>query len=286
MKKIYFLLILCILTLSSCERDFDEQRDSSHRYISFNIDTRTMFDDFLAHTESDFQITPSLDTPKHIRLTMLCYNEENSLIVRKTIPVSSHESATLKIKHLLEDHFYTFVFIADVVDYYLDGTVSESYWDVIATEHRHDSYMINHQPSDNLVLNTIGYKEITLTPRNDTIDITLSPITVNGYVVLKGIDTLDKVEADIIYSESFYLTDFKSRKRREQKYDSIKDKEKQIIGITVPAVQDSIFVLLTTIDFEHGLNNNKSWYIHNKKNRPFVTIIDCISLSVESCVYY
>lgn len=286
MKKIFYILIF-LSVLVSCKDNFDELKDTDQRYISFEIYTEDFFDDFFYLPTNDMtqgKEKYELDSDHKIRLSCYCYDDANNLVGSSSILVNELNQSTLKIFHLIKDREYRFEIFADIVKFDKAVDYYES-WFHLEYSSIDSFYIINLLTDEIPQHNILRHITVNATPENNIVPVKLDPITINSYCILSNIEYVEWVSGKISCSMSIFIESMKARSKKSLEFSYInKGQKKIIIPFTTLSIQDTVMMQLTRV----MLNNTDKIDIPiiNQGKRPFVTDIDCKSLTLTSCVFY
>lgn len=284
MRKIY--IFLSVFVLASCQDNFDEWNDTEQRRITFDISTDGLFDNYLSMTDEGYLkgCTKSIDGDYKIRVSGFCYDTDGKLIQNSYKLADRIGTESITFFHLLKDHEYRFEFLTDVVETDTAVDFYES-WFQLGTDNIDNFYLFCFQPNDIHRYNKVSHATLYAIPENNTLKVSVQPITVNGYCELTNLQNIERVNGYYGYKESFYLNSMTGRMRGNHAYSYIVgDNKKFVIPITTGTVSDTISIKIKRVI----LNKVDSVYlfIRNPENKPFVSDIDCQTLKMKSCVFY
>ena len=280
------MILLFASLFISCQDDFDEWNDTEQRRITFDVCTDGFFDNFLSMLDGGYSIgtTQALDCNLKVRISGYCYDMDGNMVQNLHVLKDEMGSTSITFLHLLKDHVYRFVFFADVVesdfavDYY-------EFWFQLGIDNIDNFYLFCFQPSSAHQNNIVRHASLYAKPENNKVNVTLDPLTVNGYCVLSNLQDIERVSGFYGYNESFFINSMSGRKRGVHNYSYIVGDEKQIvIPITAGAISDTISVKIKRVVL--NLVDSAYVFIRNPDNKPFVSEIDCQTLKMKSCVYY
>ncbi|MBO4906584.1 MAG: hypothetical protein J5486_06065 [Bacteroidaceae bacterium] len=280
------LLSACILT--SCKEDFDELQDSDLRSITFTLDASHMFDNVLLQQQGSFAIgyRPVLDKNQRLRITAYCYDNNDSLLQRNTILINELSSdISHTFRHLDKDATYHFVYLADVVEYDPDLDYLETWYQL--TYHKWQDF---HIASDNRhempQADVLYMSEATAQPSNQSIALTLSPLSYNGYYVLTNGNKFDRLSGYVGYTNSFKMSTKSWQRRTSLAYEFsyYKPDKETIIQPLNLCYADSVITMKLKATSLQG-SDSVMVDIPNANRRPFVLSIDCETLTPD-CKFY
>lgn len=284
MRKI--IILMFALAVASCQDNFDEWDDTDQRRITFDICTDGFFDDFLSMSDDGYLkgITYPIDGNHKIRISAYCYDSDGNLVQNLHELMDGIGTKSITFFHLQKDQDYRFEFFADVVENDMTVDFYES-WFQLGTENINNFYLFCFQPNNVHQYNIVRHSTLYVKPENNTLIVSLNPITVNGYCVLSNLQGIERVNGYYGYNESFFINSLTGRKWGAHEYSYlIGDYRNIVIPITTGAISDTI-----SIKIKHVMLNEVDSayvYIKNPENKPFVSEIDCQTLKMKSCVYY
>lgn len=198
------LLFQIILSLSSCQRDFDPQRDSTVCTAYFNIDVRHCFRYVVSHDGTySVGMPDSLSPGYYLRISGFCYDSNNRLVRQKECLYDSIGVIPFTIDYVDSLRGYNFCFVADFVrdDSQLNNFGS---W-YFSCENNYETLYANFSSSNTLPqYNTLLYAACSKTP-NHPISLSLHPLTYGGYVRFLNISNYKKVSYSFSKHYSFSL---------------------------------------------------------------------------------
>lgn len=284
MKKI--IILFFALTFASCRDNFDEWNDTDQRRISFDICTDGFFDDFLSALDEGYQkgIVYPIEDNQIIRLSAYCYDKEGNLVQNSQKLMDGLGTKSITFFHLQKDDEYRFEFFADVVE--ADQAVD--YFETVfqlGTENINKFYLFCFQPKSLHQYNIVRHSTLRAKPGNNTMAVSLKPVTVNGYCVLCNFQDIERVNGYYAFNESFFINSMSGRMRSSRDYSYKIGGEKNIVmPITTGAISDTVLLKIKRVMLDKV--DSSYVFIDNPQNKPFVTEIDCQTLKMKSCVYY
>lgn len=285
MKKIFTILVL--LLFFSCEADFNEINDSNQRHVTLSFDTKEYFDNILVADGDDYIIGnfTDIDGNWRVRYIVYCYDEKGVLIEKKEMLSKCGDSCSITIRHLYKEKTYKFVIVSDVVELYTDNEYNEVWLHLnnnLLSTLRISSFMQDPNPGRNIVKNQI----IDINPSNQTISVTPSDVTLNGYIEFINLQNIDKIKGWI------------------RKYSSLVISKHSGINIATlnnylyyPELDNPYVLPVTCLDVDNDLlfsikktalgdNDSVGLSINVSNHRPFVAHVDCNTLKLSNITYY
>lgn len=284
MKKI--VLIMLALAVVSCRNNFDEWNDTDQRRITFDICTDGFFDDFLSKSDDGYVkgIIYPIEGNRRMRVASYCYGADGNLVQSSHKLLEGMGTNSITFYHLQKDAEYRFEFFADIVE--ADQTVDyfESVFQ-LGTENIGKFYLFCFQPNSRHQYNIVRHSTLYVKPENNTLAISLEPITVNGYCVLSNLQGIERVNGFYGYNESFFVNTMSGREIGTFDYSCmVGDNRNVVLPITTGAISETITVKVKRVILDKV--DSSYVFIKNPDNRPFVSDIDCQTLKMKSCVYY
>lgn len=284
MKHTLWILWLGLF-LTSCERNFDEIRDTDLRFVEFSFDLRDMFSNVLVETTDGFSLGDhsGLDNRHKVRVSARCYDPEGELVEKATVFTTLDGQPGIRIKHLDKNKEYRFVFLADIVEYYSNDNYFET-WYQLNDKTIDNFYITAFEKADNAKYNVVNHSVISLFPENQTVEVTLTPITINGYVVFTNYENKDKIEG---YTGCYQLLRVNSMRGQTIKgsYYECDDLSNDAVKVPVTATLADNSILLD-IRVRGGNHTDSTECSFQTSHRPFVTTVDCHELKILDCVNY
>lgn len=202
----YLLIIIISLpVLLSCQKDFDEVLDTDHKHINFTFNSSRMLDDIL-YQEPSFHLghVSTIHPDYRLRITAYCYDFNDSLVCSNTIIGESAQLLSLKVRHLIEDNVYRFVFLADVVKYdpYIDFY---EVWYQLGISSFSGMYIYSDYRENNPELNQLGYSFLEIIPDNQDVCVDFDSIVYNGYCVFRDFGNVESISGYISYTSRLRL---------------------------------------------------------------------------------
>lgn len=274
------------LAIVSCQDNFDEWKDTNQRRITFDICNDDFFDDFLSMPDDGYLkgIIYPIESNHKIRLSAYCYDTDGNLVQNTHVLMDGIGTTSITFFHLQKDYEYRFEFFADVVEADQAVDYFESMFQ-LGTENIDKFYLLCFQPNSLHPYNIVRHSTLNTKPENNTLKVSLDPITVNGYCVFSNLQQIERINGYYGYNESFFLNLMSGRKRSTHEYSyMVGDNRNIVIPITTGAISDTISIKIKRV----MLNKVDSAYVYikNPENKPFVSDIDCQTLKMKSCKYY
>lgn len=285
MKKI-LIIILLALELTACKKNFNEITDTDQRQVTFLFDSSNCFDEILTSSENGFSLgfSPILEGNNRLRITAYCYDFNDSIVTSKYLLSNNIEENILTFRHLNKDTEYHFVFVADIVEYDAHVDYYER-WFQMGTKKWESFYVTRSSHSDVDAYNVILSKQMNIIPDNDTVKVSMEPITCNGFFVLENANIARRLSGYLVYSDFFYLKNMHSDVGYYKNFYFFRPNEQKIIiPFTIGKIKQKISVKVR-VDDSHEYDSIV-FSFHNSKNRPLVIKIDCDSLSSKQITYY
>lgn len=285
MKKC--LLIIIVVCLAACQKDFDEVEDTNQRHIDFLIDTGNLLSDVLFSQSNTFWlgVTDSITSAHRVRVSAYCYDATGNLVASQHHIVPSLGQTTITFRHLLKQTSYHFVFLADVVrtDEHLDY---QETWYQLATKHRNTAYLFSNEMSKSVVENILKHAATDVEPSNQAVSVTLQPATYNGYIVLTHTDDVFKLNGTYGYSASLSTEGLTTRKSATSSFVSFYSNGTDALWPVTLTKNDT--TLQFSLDVSTSTNGLQSLTeeVSIDQRRPFVVFFDCSSLSITDVKYY
>ena len=284
MKMVIILIFTFVVV--SCHENFDELNNTDQRRITFDVCTDGFFDNFLSMSNGEYSkgIAHTLDGNHKIRVSGYCYDMDGNVVQNTQELMNGVWTKSITFFHLQKDHQYRFEFFADVVENNMAVDFYES-WFQLGIENIERFYLFCFQPNNLHLNNIVRHSTLYAKPENNTLVVSLEPITVNGYCVLSNLQNIERVNGYYGYNESFFINSMSGRKRSTHEYSyMVGDNKNIVIPITTGTISDTVSVKIKRVMLNKV--DSADIYIRNPENRPFVTDIDCQTLKIKSCVYY
>jgi hypothetical protein len=285
MKK--SLLYIISVFLAACQKDFDEVKDTNLRHIDFLVDTSSLLSDVLFPQGNTFRIgvADSITTAHRIRISGFCYDSTGALVASQHSITESLGQTTMPFRHLLKQTNYHFVFLSDVVrtNDYMDY---QEIWYQLSTKHRNTAYLFSNAMSNTVVENVLSRATTDLEPANQSADISLQPVTYNGYVVLTNTRGVNKLSGSYTYNASLMTDDLSARKNAESVFANFYSNGTDVLWPVTLTQNDA--ELLFSLDISTSTKGVQvtTQDITLKQRRPFVVYFDCSSLQITDIRYY
>ncbi len=285
MKKLV-IPFLILIGLYSCTKDFNELEDTDQRFISFSFTPQNYLSTILNQTENGYSTNTlnQLDSEHRLRIIGYCYNLNDSLLDKTLCFSNLHDDIILKFRHLHCDSLYHFCFIADIVQYFSDIDYFET-WHQLGIHYLDSLYLVSFEHDKIAERNILLFADSTLSPSNQTIPISMRPITYNGYCIFTNLNGIDKIDGFVKKSQSFFLNNNKTIKLSQYEYNFHHNAENSFVFPVTSSYSDKSITLKVHTTKATG-QSTKNIIIHNEKHYPFVAVIDCQNLSLESLTFY
>jgi hypothetical protein len=283
MKKI--LLLFFVLGIASCQDNFDEINDTLHRSITLQIETDNLFSDILAYNDGNFYLGADtlLKLNQRLRVVVYCYDNNGTLQQGETRIVEHFSPVEITMKHLLKNENYTFIIMADVVEY--DSYVGYyETWYQLETASLEYMYMTVFNMQDEIKYNSVIYASLYEAPSNQTISVRLSPITYNGFVVLTNTSDIYHMLLTVTHQKSCYLSNIAGKDSIIIQNESMFPNGEDVVVPVTTNYATNILSLVLTITDQYGRKSEKL-FIYNDSHRPFIAKIDCKSLSITNVLF-
>lgn len=277
MKKI--LLLLSLIMVMACQDNFDEWNDTSQRYVELDIDISHLFDGILVQEGSQFKLQSSsvVNPDGQIRVSVYCYDASNHLAASKVLLAGDEKRVSARIDHLLKEKTYQMVVIADVVRKderldYLDN------WYHLKTS-TYASMTLMSNDAESVYHHAMCSAIAEVVPSNQIIQMGISPITYNGFLILKGTDDFYQINASIDLFHSFKL---QSLQGEDQHTVSTRTSFPNGSDIVVPFMATYADASIPISIEQLGQDGRQiiTFDIKNEQHKPIVVIIDCQSQSI------
>lgn len=287
MKHVWnIVLLVSMVMVSSCRKDFDEWNDTAQRHIVFSFNTDSLLTKLLNSDGTYYY--PQADTiPSEckLRITAYCYDTNNQLVHSEHILTSRHTNQHIKIRHLQKDNTYRFAFLADVVRYQSDLDFYES-WYQLATSTWTSFYIYTDERNTDAIYDVIGYSTCFLTPDNQTEEVFFEPITYNGYCRFTGLNTIDRFSGFFLPCISFYLKDMSYWKLSSLPYEfDYRNPREDIFMPLSMCCADSIIIMQLVTNSLSGVDSTVI-KIPNPERRMFMATVDCQKHQLDTCIFY
>lgn len=285
MKK--YLLFIFSICFVACQKDFDEVEDTNQRHIDFLVDTSNLLSDVLFPQDNTFRlgVADSITTVHRIRVSGYCYDNTGTLVASQHSIVESLGQTMMSFRHLQKQAIYHFVFLADVVkvNKYLDF---QETWYQVSTQKRNTAYLFSNTLSNAIVENILKYATTDLEPNNQSVNISLQPVTYNGFIVLMNTNGVNKISGTYSYSSSLLTEDLSTRKSAESTFVSLYANGDNICWPVMLTRNDSELQFSIDISTSEKGTQIATQDITLDKKRPFVVSFDCSSLQITDIKFY
>lgn len=286
MKRLSILISAVVLLFTGCTPDFDPQTDSDQRNATFRFETEHLFDDYLMMYDGDTWFGGgTIEEAQRIRISIFCYDTTGMLIDRAMIFVRHGESPKVTLRHLWKDTPYHFVFLADIVEYN-NSTDFFEHWFHIGYKHIDGFYtrMIQMNEWDNGFGrgNLLWHLDTIMTIENQSYDITLNPITYNGYISFTETESITGFTVIVQYHGSLNVSPLSGRVLDGEGYEN---NESYLNGwgwfnsFVLPIIDSTInfTVFLTTDKGTETIHQS----VPNPSTRPFTIFFNCQTKRIE-----
>lgn len=284
MRKL--LLILPLLCLMACQKNFDELNDTDQRNITFSFNPSGYFSEVLLRDGSNYHLctTTDLDPGYGLRITGYCYGADSVLVAKTQVFGDLQNGLTLNFKHLYRDTKYHFLFLADIVEYDSDLDYYEIWFQLLANNLK-DFYVVSFERRDDKRYNVLLSATLDIAPENKIVKVEMKPIAYNGYVIFKNLGNLNW-SSTVMYYNKMLVNHLKGQDRTEH-------------NISYPQGQSSFILSLNPTNADNLLTfrikkttgsqvNNYTLRVQNSEHRPFVATIDFASGTpvISDVIYY
>lgn len=288
MKHVFYIVLLVNMVLfCSCRNDFDEWNDTNQRHIVFTFNTDSLLTKLL---NSDgtyyFPHADTLPLGCKLRITAYCYDNNSQLVHSEYIFTSLHSRPSLKIRHLLKDSNYRFVFLADVVRYHSDVDFYES-WYQLGTSSWTSLYIFTDERNTDAIYDVIGYCSCVLVPSNQSEEVHFEPITYNGFCRFTGMETIDRLTGFFLPCISFRLhtmTTYWKLSSLPYSFDYHDPREDIVVPLSM-CCADSMIIMQLVTNSVSGIDTTVI-RISNHERRMFMATVDCQKHQLDTCIFY
>lgn len=286
MKKL--LYIIYVLGLIACQEDFDEINDTQQRHVTFSFNAEELFSKVLTVNGGTYRIGEVNNWPAdyRMRITIYGYDHLDSLVYTKTMITEHSTGQAFKVRHLLSNNTYRFVFIADVVKYdsYVDYFET---WFQLGTTYWPKAYIYSDERNTDAVCNSMGFAEVKIIPGNQDTEVTFKPITYNGFCIFHDLNSIDRLSGYVMYCSNFNLKNRAWQKRNSLTYkfdERNVQKNRFVMPVSLCDADSVITVKIRTFTLSGA--DSTIIDIPNKERRPFVATFNCTTLTLDDCKYY
>lgn len=285
MKRLLLISLALLLSLCGCKPDFDEIDDTDQRNISFVFDSRSLLDSvpvpplpIISNLTSN-----TLNNRHRVRLNVYCYSGD-TLVDRLQLFIPDGEKVTTTMRHLYKETDYSFLFVGDVVQYNNDDNYLET-WFQINTNNPKLFHITSFDQSDTLIYNLLATKIISAQADNQSIDITLQPLTYNGFCILTNASQVDKIVVDANIYNSIQLSSLSALSLGTQHFETtIPDRDTLIFPLTATILDNHLGFKVKTITVAGTDSTSLNIFRHD--NKTFVAYIDCLTRQITKCNFY
>lgn len=284
MKKL--LMILSLLCLLACQKDFDELNDTDQRNVTFTFDPSGYFDEVLLCDGNEYHMCTStnLDDGYGLRIVGYCYDAHNNLIAKSNVFGDLQHGMSIRFKHLLRDVKYHFLFVADIVEYDSEVDYYEE-WFQLLTYNLEYFYVVSFERRTDKRYDILLSATVDMSPGNNTVAVDMHPIMYNGYVVFTNLSDAFEVNGTIMYYQKMKINDFDGENRLEHKINIPYGHSKIIVPITA-TYADNFF----SFNMKKKIGNIEKTYsfkFYDREHRPFVATIDCTdTIKIKELILY
>lgn len=286
MRKTLWIWMVFALCMTSCEPNFDEIRDTDQRSVTFHVNLDNFFSDVLVDSNGDFHYEDgtALDDHHRIRITMHCFDDKGDLVEKSTLFSTVGGKPTFSIKHIDKNRQYKFIFLADVVQYNSEIDFYET-WYQLMNSHLDQFYLTALDRKALAIENTVRRNVTELYPDNQEMEVILTPVTNNGYIVFVNPDSTSKVSGTVLLYQSMYANTLNGITRVYYPYD-IPKQNGHIPTLPVTATSPDNNIVLKVVTQFGSHKDSVIRTFPNTNHKPFVVTVDCHNLDAIDCVYY
>lgn len=286
MRKTLWLWIALVACLSACEPNFDEIRDTDQRSVTFEVDVSNMFANVLVPEGDGFVLgdNSGLDDRHRVRVTVRCYDLAGQLVDRVTLFTTMDARPEIRIRHLDKNQEYQFVFLADVVEFYSEDNFYET-WYQLNDKTIENFYITAFERVDTAKYNVILNKILELYPDNQKVEITMAPLSYNGFFLFTNSDGIAALSGNYGYYESLRVLTSDGISRDTIHYElSLTDPSKMVIPLTASYADDVV-----SLRIRKRMSAGTATILRtlsNPSHKPFVATVDCGSMNIVNYVFY
>lgn len=288
MKRKYTLFLL-LLSLLSCQRDFDPILDSTICTAYFDLDAGDCFRNVISYKGAFIAGIPDALLPNYyLRISGFCYDSDYNLISKKVCLYDSIGIIPFTMEYLDSMQVYNFCFVADFVrnDSLLNYFGAWYY----SHENSFETLFAHFTSADSLSqYNSLLYTTCSLRP-NVPISLTLQPITCGGYVQLLNFSKFNKVSFTLSKHKSFSLLD--PSQKNVYYWGTTEDfyptpaMHSISIPITICAADARIGIKVNTCYVTESDGDSIKYYVNFTRRSPFLITMDCANLKQQPLIQY
>lgn len=273
MKKL--LLIILLLCLVSCQKNFNKLTDTDQRSITFRFNPNDYFAHILLHDNGEYHLCTSIDLDEgyNLQITGYCYDTEGMLVAKQQVFGDLEHDLTLLFKHLYRNQQYHFLFMADIVENDSDLYYYEI-WFQMHTNELSGFYTTSFESRVDKRYNVLLSANMDVTPDNNTMTVDMNPIAYNGYFVFKNLDE-SIWSGTIMFYNRMLVVGCKGVDRTEHMIKFPQNQSSFII--THNAHNGDNFFTFNIKKTEEDIVHNYNIRVIDKEHRPFVATIDFAS---------
>ena len=277
---------LLVLLLVSCERDFDELKDTDQRYITFALNTNGLFSDVLTFKEDGFVMGQDtiLGDNHCLRFVTYCYSNRGRLVQKITTLSLPNQKALATIKHLYKDSIYRFVFFADVVEKIEPSEYLERWFHLDVSDLK-QFYIISFEQDSIAKNNILKMDTMSLSPRNQIVDVDFFSLATNGYCVFNNTTNIDKVSGYASRYLSFSTATLGGMVSGGNDYTFYTFRQSEFILPVTATRADNGHKIVVITQTLSDIDTSKCSF-SNINHRPFVVTVDCQTKKITNCEYY
>lgn len=285
MRKTLWLWIALAVCLSACEPDFDEIRDTDQRSVTFAVDVSNMFANVLVPEGDGFVLgdNSGLDDHHRVRVTVRCYDLAGQLVDMATLFTTMDARPEIRIRHLDKNKEYQFVLLADVVEFYSEDNFYET-WYQLNDKTIENFYITVFHRNDTAKYNVVSRSIMNLYPENQIVEVDLSPVTYNGYIVFTNYENKDKIEGYTGCYQLFRVYSMQGKNIKGSYYECGNLSENKVMVPVTATLADN--TVLLDVRVRAGNQSDSTECSFQTSHRPFVTTVDCQELKVVDCTNY
>lgn len=287
MRRFIIYVVVSLCTCVSCHPDFDEVKDTDQRYITFTFNTDELYSKVIDNngvylTDEGLEISSDY----RIRITAYCYDMEDSLLFTDMFLSSQYDLKDIKIRHLHKDEAYRFVFLADIVKHDAYVNYYET-WYQLGVRNWSDFYIYADFRYDDAINNVLGLCTFIQQAENQVIDVDISSISYNGYIIFDNLHKVDRLDGYVLYCSSFNLKfmEWERLSSMAYEFDYYNEEVERIIKPVSLNIADSLILAQIRRITLKG-NDTLDVRVYNKKRQPFILTIDCDNLKMVDCKFY
>ena len=283
MRKL--LLILPLLCLLACQKNFDEFNDTDQRYVTFSFDSSGYFSEVLLRDGGDYHFCTStnLESGYGLRITGYCYDADSVLVEKANVFGDLQHVLRLKFKHLSRDMEYHFLFLSDVVEYDTDVDYYET-WFQLLTYNLDAFYIVAFERHDDARFDMLRLSSMNVVPDNNIIDVEMNNISYNGFVVFTNVDDSFELSGTVGYYQSFSVDGMSGKNRIFNTIDVPQGVSSFVLPISVCYADKMITLLMKKR--VGGNDHSFTLRFNDNEHRPFVATVDCAAEQITDLTLY